>query len=251
MNLNGRKVRRTSGWLCFTLLLIVSGCATYQTPGAGVNVGNLSKADEDIAELMKREPAAPFPARMAMVRVQASGYYSRNNQCYGKGQFCVVTTRDIETEKDIERLTRLPMVADVAPLSRILLSSDLKSTKDLRLAAATLKTDLLLVYSIDTRFTVESNEIGPLGLISLGFLPNKKAHVTTTASAALFDVRTGFVFGAAEATVTEQQRATFWSSEDAIESVRLKTEAEAFQKLLGEFEKLWKGVVERHAATKR
>jgi hypothetical protein len=142
------------------------------------------------------------------------------------------------------------MVGGIASMNRILLPSELKSTKDLRLAAASLKTDLLLVYSIDTRFNIESNEIGPLALISLGFLPNKKAHVTTTASAALFDVRSGYVFGVAEATATEQQRATFWSSEDAVESSRLRTEAEAFHKMLGEFEKLWKGVVEQHAATR-
>lgn len=250
MNLIDFNLNRTVQSACFSLLLMVTGCATYQTPGAGVNIGNLSRADSDIAELMKREPAAPFPARIAVVRVQTTGYYSRNNQCYGGGQFCVVTTRDIETEKDLERLSRLPMVGGVAFVNRMLLPSELKSIKDLRLAAATLKTDLLLVYSIDTRFNVESTEIGPLGLISLGFLPNKKAHVTTTASSALFDVRSGYVFGAVEATSTEQQRATYWSSNDAVESARLKTEAEAFQKMLGEFEKLWKGVVEQQAATK-
>lgn len=245
-----RKLQEAGHSLCVALLLIISGCVSYQTPGAGINVGNLSKADAEIVELMKREPAAPFPARVALVRVQATGYYSRSNQCYGAGQFCVVTTRDIETEEDLAKLMRLPMVGGVVPMSRILLPTELKSIKDLRLAAATLKTDLLLMYSIDTQFNVESTEIGPLGFISLGFLPNKKAHVTTTASAALFDVRSGYVFGAAEATATEQQRATFWSSADAVESSRLKTETEAFHKLLGEFEKLWKGVVEQHAATK-
>jgi len=103
---------------------------------------------------------------------------------------------------------------------------------------------MLLVYSLDTRFNVESTDIGPLALISLGFLPNKKAQVSTTASAALFDVRTSFVYGAVEATAKDQQRATVWSSEEAIDSARLKTEAASFQQLLGEFEKLWKGVVE-------
>lgn len=229
------------------LALCMAGCATYQTPGAGVNVGNLSQADGDIAEVMKREPAAAFPSRIAMARVESTGYSSRNNKCYGKGAFCVVTTRDIETDQDIERLGRLPMIAGVAAMSRILLPDTLNSIKDLRLAAANLKADLLLVYSVDTRFNVESTDIGPLALISLGFLPNKKAVVSTTASAALFDVRTGFVYGVAEATATEQQRATMWSSAEAIDSARLQTEAESFQKLLGEFEKLWKRVVEEHA----
>lgn len=229
------------------LALCISGCATYQTPGAGVNVGNLSETDGDIAEVMEREPAAPFPSRFAIARVQTTGYSSRNNQCYGKGAFCVVTTRDIETDQDLERLGRLPMISGVAVMSRILLPETLNSIKDLRLAAANLKTDMLLVYSVDTRFNVESTDIGPLALISLGFLPNKKAVVSTTASAALFDVRTGFVYGVAEATATEQQRATVWSSAEAIDSSRLKTEAESFRELLGEFEKLWKGVVEEHA----
>ena len=131
------------------LAFLVSGCATYQTPGAGVNVGNLSKADGDIAEVMKREPASPFPARIAMARVQSTGYYSHNNnQCYGKGAFCILTTRDIETEQDFERLGRLPMISGIAAMSRILLPEQLDSIKDLRLAAANLKTDMLLVYSV-------------------------------------------------------------------------------------------------------
>src|SRR5437868_5508520 len=84
-----QKLRDTSSAVWVMALILLSGCATYQTPGAGINVGNLSRADEDIAEVMKREPAAPFPARIALARVQASGYYSRGNQCYGQGQFCV------------------------------------------------------------------------------------------------------------------------------------------------------------------
>lgn len=240
-------LQRISAWTLAVSIVFVSGCATYQTPGAGMNVANLSQADADIAEIMKREPAAPLPSRVAVARIQTAGYYSRNNQCYGKGAFCVVTTRDIETERHMERLGRLPMTSGIAAMSRILLPETLTSIKDLRLAAASLKTDMLLVYSLDTRFNVDSTDIGPLALISLGFLPNKKAHVSTTASAVLFDVRTGFVYGVAESTAIEEQRATVWSSEEAIESARLKTEAESFQKLLNEFEKLWKGVVEENA----
>lgn len=226
------------------MALLLSACANYQTPGAGVNVSNLDKADADIAEIMKREPASPFPARIAVARAQAAGYFSRNSECYGRGNYCVVTTRGVEAEQDMARLARLPMIGSVATMSRILLPEQLNSVRDLRVAAATLKADMLLVFSLDTRFNVESTDIGPLALISLGFLPNKKAQVSTSASAALFDVRTGFVYGVVEATAREEQRATVWSSESAIDSARLKTEAASFQQLLGEFEKLWKGVVE-------
>lgn len=247
---NPHSFRSIARPLLVAAALILSGCGTYQTPGAGVDLGDLAKADWDIAERMKAEPAARFPARLAVARVQATGYYTRNTQCYGKGQFCIVTTRDVESEQDFEKIGRLPQMAAIAPMSRLLVPTELGSMKDLRLGAATLKTDLLLVYSIDTRFRVESTEIGPLGLISLGFLPNKKANVHSTASAALFDVRTGFVYGTAEATANEQQRATTWSSEDAVERSRIKAESEAFKGLVLEVEKLWRGVLQQHAQGK-
>ena len=45
---------------------IMQGCATYTTPAAGVNITALT--DDDIAELMKVEPASAFPARVAVTR---------------------------------------------------------------------------------------------------------------------------------------------------------------------------------------
>jgi len=226
--------------------LLASGCATYTTPGAGMSLQELARADTDIAELMKAEPAAVFPARIAVARVQASGYYSHGNTCYGTGRYCVVTTRDIEPEDSYDKLAKLPLVSAVALMNRMLLAGKLTSAKDLRQAAASLKTDLLLVYSLDTAFRIENTDVGPLALISLGFLPTKNAKVTATASAALFDVRTGFVYGVAEASAAEQQRGTFWSSSDAVDSARKKAEAEAYVKLIGEIEKFWADVLRTH-----
>jgi hypothetical protein len=226
--------------------LLSSGCATYTTPGAGVSLQDLAGADTDIAELMKVEPAAVFPARITVARVQASGYHSRSNTCYGTGRYCVVTTRDVEPESSFDRLSKLPLVSGVALVNRMLLSTKLTSAKDLRQAAATLKTDMLLIYSLDTNFNIENTDVGPLALISLGFLPTKKARVTATASAALFDVRTGFVYGLAEASATEEQRGTFWSSSEAVDSARRRAEADAYQKLVGEIEKFWADILRTH-----
>ena len=46
--------------------------------------------------------------------------------------------------------------------------------------------------------------------------PVRTADTNATASAALIDVRTGFVYGVAESTATEEQRASVWSTESAI-----------------------------------
>jgi hypothetical protein len=227
--------------------LLGSGCATYTTPGGGMDLQDLVAPDADIAERMQAEPAAVFPARIAVARVQAPGYYSRSmDSCYGKGRYCVLTTRDVEPEATFERLAKLPLVSAVALMNRVLLSSQLSSAKELREAAASLKTDMILVYSIDTGFNIENTDVGPLALISLGFLPTKKARVTATASAALFDVRTGFVYGLAEATAIEEQRGTFWSSSEAVDAARKRAEAESFQKLVGEVEKFWADVLRTH-----
>ncbi|MCP3851781.1 MAG: hypothetical protein GY694_16325 [Gammaproteobacteria bacterium] len=232
-----------------TMIVAICGCATgYITPAAGVNVSTLT--DDDIADLMKVEPAGQFPARIAIARIQASGYESRTNNSYGSGRYSVVTTRDIEEEEDFKKMSTLPMIAGVAPLNRLLLSPSLDSIKDLRLSAARLKTDMLLIYSVDTAFHVETTPLGPLSLVTLGMLPNKNAYVSSTISGVLVDVRTGFIYGAAEATEREEQRANAWSTQDAIDAARIGSEKNGFKSFMIGFEKLWEGIVDQYSTTR-
>ncbi len=230
-------------------VLLVTGCASYRTPGRGVSLTSLSNADEEIKERMKREPAAPFPLRVAVVRVQAPDYRTYSANGYGQGDYSVVPVRDIEQAADFERIARMPMVIALAPVSRLLLPGVLQSDKELRVAAASMKCDMLLAYTIDTVFWLDEKDLGPLRLITLGMAPTQVARVQTTASAAFFDVRTGFVFGVAEANAEDKQIASAWTSHDAVEQSRHRAERQAFAALLAELEKTWKGIVEEHAAT--
>jgi len=225
------------------ILLVVQGCATYTTPAGGVNINALT--DVDIAELMKVEPASTFPARLAVVRIQAPGYKSRTNYGYGNGKYSVVTARDIEEEVDFENISNYPMVTSVAPLNRLLLPTQLDSIKDLRLSAAKLKTDLILIYSVETSFHIEGTSLGPLSLITLGFIPNEEVFVTSTTSGLLVDVRTGFVYGVAEATAKEEQHTTIWNSNQAIDEARVNTEKKSFKSFINEYEKLWVNTVKQ------
>jgi len=231
------------------MALVVAGCATYQTPGAGVSIGDLTQSSPEIAEVIQREPAANFPARIATVRVQASGYAAGTTSCYGQGAFCVVTARDLEEDQDYERLSKLAGVADIGRVTRLLVPASISGLEDLRRAAAGLKADIILLYSVDTRFIVEGQSLGPLSVVSLGMIPNKRAHVTSTASAALIDVRTGFIYGVAESTASDDQRATVWSTHQTIERARLGTERQAFEELIDEIEGLWKSIVNTHLET--
>ncbi len=225
--------------------LILTGCASYTTPGGGVQISAL--ADNNINGIMAQRPAATFPANISVARIQAPGYQSYAASSFGTGRYSVVTTREVETNADFERLLKLPKVVGIAPLNRILLPVNLDSIKSLREASARLKTDILLIYSFDTSFHVGEQKFAPLNVISLGFLKNKEVTVTTTVSAAFFDVRTEYLFGVSEATARESKNASVWSTSSAVDDLRVATEKAAFQKLLQEIEKTWQGVVSQYA----
>lgn len=225
--------------------LTLCGCATrYVTPGAGVNLDAIS--DRGIRERFGTKPAARFPARIAVVRVQQPEYYSYGNRGYGQGRYSVVLTRDIEQDEHFSKLSSLPRVAGLATLGRLLLPERLRSVADLRLAAATLHADMLLLYTLDTSFRIQGKDIGPLAAVTLGFAPNEKAVVTTTASAVLYDVRTGHVFGLAEASHATSHVASKWSRQQAIDNARLETEKEAFSKLVDELCAAWTGILREY-----
>ena len=223
----------------------LSGCASYVTPGGAVSLPEVTEVD--IGEALAREPAAPFPARIIVARLQAPGYVSYSNRGYGHGSFTVLTARDIETDEDIRRIGAMPGVAAVGQLSRVLLPAQLNSTRDLRTSAAQLRADVVLLYTLDTSFRTDTLRIGPLQTVSLGFFPNKNAHVSATCAAAFVDVRTGYVYGVAEATATEEQRSGFWNTQDAIDAARVTAEREAFAGVLSEVETVWGAIVAEHA----
>jgi hypothetical protein len=224
----------------------LAGCAHYVTPGEAVSIPRITEVD--IGEALAREPAASFPARLIVTRVQGPGYVSYSNRGYGRGNYSVLTARDVETEDDFRRIGAMPGVASVGPLSRILLPAELNTTRELRTAAAQLRADVVLLYTVDTSFRTDTVRIGPLQTVSLGFFPNKKARVTSTCGAAFLDVRTGYVYGVAEFTATEEQRSGYWSTEAAIEAARVTAERDAFVGALAEIEKAWGIIVAQHSS---
>ncbi|HEX8323402.1 MAG TPA: hypothetical protein VF595_05760 [Tepidisphaeraceae bacterium] len=236
--------RVSLAWVCAAC--VTAGCSRYATPGGPAPIAALRQTDSYLQSSYEAKPLATFPAFIAIARVQGNDYKSRTAQSYGHGAFRIVTTRDVESDAAIGRLNALPGVRGLAPLNRMLVPLNLQSEDDLRRAAARLKSDMLLMYTFDTQFYVK-DFAAPVTLISLGLSPNRRAYVTTTASAVLIDTRSGFVYGGAEATAKSDQLANGWTSEDAIDDTRLRTEKETFEKLVGELEKAWPDVVKQHA----
>ena len=122
------------------LFLSLSGCATYQTPGAGAILSDLTASGSGGAA-ERRQPGAAFPARIALVRVQAAGYGTTNPACYGTGRFCVMTVRNIEAEREIQRLQQLPQVAGLVSLPPDRLPPSLNTVDELRPVAEVLNAE--------------------------------------------------------------------------------------------------------------
>lgn len=234
------------------LVLIVSAVSCspkYVTPGNTVKISAL--ADEDIAKILSNKPASEFPVNIAIARIQSPDYsnyryrYAYNPQPQAK--FSMVLTRDAAEEEAFENLSKMEGVKQASPFNRLLLPYNYTSVKDLRLAAAKMKAQMLLVYTFDTRFTVDTKNYGPQNVIALGYLKNKEVKVTTTASVALYDVQTEYLYGLAEATGSETKKANAWKKLDEVDNLRLQTEKKSFDKLMVEIQKMWKGVMEEYA----
>jgi hypothetical protein len=226
---------------------ISQGCASYTTPGRAANLAAIDRSD--IRREMEREPAAAFPARVAILRVQAPGYRSRTHAPAGPraGELSVLTVQELLRNEQLESIGKWPSVAGVAPVNRLLLPPEANELDDLRLAAAKAQADVLILYTLDTSFEVRRKSVLPTGVISLGMAPDRDAHVTSTASALLVDVRTGFVYGLAEATSRKDGLASFWSSEAQLDEKRIEAEADAFDSLVRELGDTWREVVRVHA----
>lgn len=231
------------------LSLLLAACANYRTPGSGAALGDLMQPGTPANAGL--HPAAVFPARLALVRVQNADYATNDSNCFGTGRYCVVTVRNIESDQDIQRLRQLPLVAGLVDVPRMVLPARLDSVDDLRAVAASLHADLLLLYTLDTRFTLNHTQLDPLAEIPPGFLPNKDARVTTTTSAVLIDVATGFVYGSAQATAWRDQNAAVWATRAAIADERRMTEHASFERMLDKFDAVWHDVLVHYGMRKR
>lgn len=229
------------------LLLFAAGCATYIPPSGRADLQGIAVSGS-MRDSFAAKPAAQFPASIAAVRVQTSNYRSydteRDGGVFGAGKYSVITTKDVEQNSELERLTKLPNVGGFITLSRLLLPATLQSDAELREAAARLKADMLLIYTFETSFH-DSDASRALTAITLGLSPTRTVTVNVTSSALLIDTRTGFIYAAFEANERKKLLSNAWESRESADRARRNAEAAAFKSLVTDFETNWPRVVER------
>lgn len=227
--------------------LLMSGCATYIPPGGKADLQVF--APPDIQAGFAAKPTNPFPASIAVVRVQApaySNYYlQQRGGSYGSGRYSVILAKEADEDSQLERVNKLQQVAGLVTINRMLLPERLEGDREIRGAASRLQADLVFLYTFDTSF-FDTDVAKPLSVITLGLSPTRKISAVTTCSALLIDTRTGYIYSAYEVTERAETFSTSWGSRDSADEVRRKNEQDAFKKLIDEFAITWTKVLERH-----
>jgi len=152
----------------------------------------------------------------------------------------------IEKSEDIGRMNALSQVRAVSPLNRLVIPFVLNSDYELRAAAARMHADILVLYTIDTVFH-ETDRTTPMTVVTLGATNNKRLRIMSTASAALLDTRSGYVYGLAEANREHEELQNAYKTEEEIDRIRRDVETGAFAGLVDELQTTWKGVLLEHA----
>jgi len=229
------------------IAILISGCATYIPPGAKADLQAF--APPDIQAGFAAKPTNPFPASIAVLRVQAptyTNYYlQQRGGSYGSGRYSVILAKEAGEDLQLERVSKLQQVAGLVTINRMLLPERLEGDKEIRGAASRLQADLVFLYTFDTSF-FDSDQAKPLSVITLGLSPTRKISAVTTCSALLMDTRTGYIYSAYEVTERAETFSTSWGSRDTADEARRNNERDAFKKLIDEFATTWPRVLERH-----
>jgi hypothetical protein len=213
------------------------------TPTKGSPAGSAARREaprpEGFVPLADAEPVATFPTNVVAARIQAVNYRGEAVHRPDGSNFSIVTARDVESDEAMDQLFKLPGVKQLQPMNRLLLPERLRDAKDLREAAAVVRADMLLLYTFDTTFRQDDQDVGPLNVLALGLLPNQKITVNTTASAVLLDTQSGFVYGVAEASAETDENTNVWRGRDGVEALQDQAEEEAFDRLVDELGRMW------------
>jgi len=234
-------------------LSLASACQSYVPPGEGADLSGFvpsGASEEEIQSILARKPVAPFPATVALLRVQGATYSSASyGRSYGSqgARFSLMSVRELETEQQLARISAWPWVREVALGNSLLNDSKARDELDLRKMAAQLQADLTVIYTIDTAFRSD-DEAPLLTVVSLGLIPTYVDSITATASAVMVDTRTGYLYGTAEATERRDRRTGLLYKDSTLDQTRLEIERAAFAKLVDEFERMGVLVAERHLA---
>ena len=150
--------------------------------------------------------------------------------------------RDVEKYDDMQRLSNLPHVRESFQVGARFLPTAFFTDAELRQAATAQGAEILIVYTFDSRYSIDNYYQTP-GMLLLDVRPDRVVRMTVNADAAVLDARTGQVLGRFTASQSKDELAATWSSDENAQQYRRIAEAKAFTDMVTQIQKQWKNVV--------
>ena len=239
--------------------LLIAGCESY-TKQTTSGKDYLSKyptqmrsvesaeLDQEVRELANIEPNLRFPARIGLVKLY-------------DGKLANLTAAEVEEwQAAKERLGK--SFGDFVPVSSIIAESVYKAPKNysrqsetqeimrkVRLAAARQHLDVVLLYEVfsSSKSDELASSVANLTIIGAYFIPSESIETTGYANALLLDVRTGYPYGTAAASVTKGGLASSYFQDQKRRNLSQRNHVAAALKLVPEVESMMRELMEKLA----
>ena len=206
-------------------------------PGNGADV----KLDPAIKRAASVEPLLRFPARLGLARLfqgrltavpaeEADLWAKLVDRNRGLGSFDVVDPLVAHSTANTGCLTCSPEVGRIV--------------ETIRLGAARQHLDAVLIYEVGAKGGSEANGLAFMDLTIIGgaILPTRSIEVEGVAKALLLDVRNGYPYGSATASVDLSSLSPSWGSDARAERLRRDALTRVTASLIPEVETMFKNL---------
>ena len=244
--------------LLITLSLASIGCQSHSvqmTSGKkylsnyanyDVTEANASDLNEEVMAIASIEPSIQFPSRIGLVKLY-------------NGRITNLSIQEVEAWEEL-RSTMGPEFGDFIPVSPMIAEmvytprkTDSKSKgnpseifRKIRLGAARQHLDHVLIYEVfsETKTTKLASSVANWTIIGGYFVPSREIETTGFANALLLDVRNGYPYGSASASLNAKEFSASQTYRDKSRNLADKNQISTVIKLIPEVQQMMKKLME-------
>ena len=211
-----------------------------------VKEANKTSTDKEVKLVAEIEPSLRFPARIGLVKIY-------------NGKITNLSPEEVESWTKVKEEMG-EKFGDFIPVSSMIAemvySSQNRNTKrhgnpveifrKVRLGAARQHLDYVLVYEVlsSTKTTKLASSIANWTIIGGYLIPSRQIKTTGHANALLLDVRTGYPYGTATATLNANEISAWFNNRDKARNLADKNQISTVIKLIPEVQQMMKKLMQ-------
>ena len=212
---------------------------------------NASDLNEEVKAIASIEPSIQFPSRIGLVKLF-------------NGRITNLSVEEIEAWEELRRtmgatfgdfIPVSPMIAEMVYTPRETNSKSKGNPSDIfrkvRLGAARQHLDHVLIYEVfsETKTTKLASSVANWTIIGGYFVPSREIETAGFANALLLDVRNGYPYGTASATLTATEFSASQTYRDNSRNLRDKNQVSTVIKLIPEVQQMMEKLMEESKQT--